>query len=194
MTDVATGGPVRAAVFCGANPGSNPAFLRAAHDLGEALAQARVALVYGGASIGLMGALADAAVAAGGHVTGVVPQFLPDGKVHRGLAELHVVATMHERKARMAELAHAVVVLPGGLGTLDELFEVLTLGQLGLHDKPVVLLDVDGFFRPLLGFLDHVHRCGLVLAPASALVTLAGSVAEVLAVLRPRAAAGMGGT
>jgi uncharacterized protein (TIGR00730 family) len=120
------------------------------------LAEAGVRVVYGGGHVGLMGAVADAALVAGGHVVGVIPQHMVDREVaHRGLTELRVVRSMHERKAMMAELSDGFVALPGGLGTLEELFEVWTWGQLGLHRKPYALLDVAGFFQPLLAFLDQ---------------------------------------
>lgn len=142
-------------VFCGASPGANPAFLQAATALGEALAATGRALVYGGAKVGLMGAVADAVLAGGGKVTGVIPQALVDKEVaHRGLSELHVVASMHERKMTMATLADAFVMMPGGLGTLEEFFEVWTWAQLGLHQKPLGVFGPAPFFAPLLGYLD----------------------------------------
>jgi uncharacterized protein (TIGR00730 family) len=145
----------RVCVFCGSSPGATPAFAERARRLGAVIAAQGLGLVYGGASVGLMGELADAALAAGGSVTGVIPQSLVDMEVaHQGLSELRVVVSMHERKAVMADLADAFVALPGGLGTLDELAEVLTWAQLGLHTKPTGLLDVDGYFTPLLEFLD----------------------------------------
>lgn len=119
--------------------------------------------MYGGASVGIMGVLADATLAAGGRVVGVIPRALVDREIaHTGLTELHVVDTMHERKARMAELSDAFVALPGGLGTLEELFEIWTWGMLGLHDKPYGLLDVDGYYEPLIRFLDHARDEGFV--------------------------------
>lgn len=130
--------------------------MEAAAALGGLLADRGVTLVYGGASVGLMGALADSALAAGGKVVGVIPQALVDLEVaHHGLSELHVVSSMHERKARMADLAEAFIALPGGFGTIEELCEILTWGQLGLHRKPIVLLNVDSYFDALLGFFDH---------------------------------------
>ena len=119
--------------------------------------------MYGGASVGIMGVLADATLAAGGRVVGVIPRALVDREIaHTGLTELHVVDTMHERKARMAELSDAFVALPGGLGTLEEFFEIWTWGMLGLHDKPYGLLDVDGYYEPLIRFLDHARDEGFV--------------------------------
>jgi uncharacterized protein (TIGR00730 family) len=156
----------RICVFCGSSPGSDAAFAAAAERLGRVLAEQQLGLVYGGASVGLMGRLADAALAAGGEVIGVIPRALVDQEVaHHGLADLRVVSSMHERKALMADLADAFVALPGGLGTLDELFEILTWAQLGLHHKPIGLLDVGGYFAALLAFLDGAVRARFV-APA----------------------------
>ena len=144
-------------VFCGASPGANPIYAETAAELGRSLAKAGVTLVYGGGEVGLMGVVADAAMAAGGEVIGVIPQSLQDSEVgHRGLTRLEVVSGMHARKARMAELSDAFIALPGGLGTLEELFEVWTWGQLGYHKKPLGLLEVNGFYGKLTGFLDHL--------------------------------------
>jgi len=143
-------------VFCGANPGANPGYRATAESLGLALARSDRRLVYGGGNVGLMGALADATLAAGGEAVGVIPQHLVDREVaHAGLTTLHVVHSMHERKARMAELSDAFVMLPGGVGTLEEFFEVWTWGQLGLHRKPYGVLNAAGYFDPLLAFLDR---------------------------------------
>ena len=147
----------RIVVFCGSSPGRRPAYVAAAQDLGRLLASRGIGLVYGGASIGLMGALADAALGAGGEVIGVIPSGLFPAEIpHAGLTEQHVVTTMHERKALMAELSDAVIALPGGTGTLDELFEMFTWSQLGLHRQPIGLLDVEGYWQPLLTFMDHM--------------------------------------
>ena len=149
----------RICVFCGSSPGDAPDYAAATVELAEALAGAGIGVVYGGASVGLMGVLADAALAAGGEVAGVIPQSLVDREIaHPGLSELHVVGSMHERKALMAELSDGFVALPGGTGTLDELFEVYTWTQLGLQAKPLGLLDVRGYFAQLAGFLDHAVR------------------------------------
>jgi len=146
----------RILVFCGSSPGARPEYVAAAHALGAVLAGRGLGLVYGGASVGVMGAIADAALQDGGEVIGVIPQRLVDREVaHAGLSDLRVVATMHERKALMAQLADGVIALPGGTGTLDELFELFTWSQLGLHHKPIGLLDVAGYWQPLLRFLDH---------------------------------------
>jgi len=145
----------RILVFCGSNPGRLPEYIEQASALGRLLAQRGLGVVYGGASIGLMGAVANGALEAGGEVIGVIPRQLDELEVgHRGLTELHTVETMHERKAMMADLADGVIVLPGGPGTLDELFEMFTWSQLGLHHKPIGLLDVAGYWQPLLAVLD----------------------------------------
>ena len=147
----------RIVVFCGSSPGRRPAYVAAAQDLGRLLASRGIGVVYGGATIGLMGALADAALAAGGEVIGVIPRRLfPAETPHTGLSEQRVVATMHERKALMAELSDAVIALPGGTGTLDELFEMFTWSQLGLHRQPIGLLDVEDYWQPLLALMDHM--------------------------------------
>ncbi len=146
----------RICVFCGSSPGARPSYGQAARSLGAQLAGRGVGLVYGGASVGLMGALADAALAAGGEVIGVIPRALEARELApAGLTRLEVVGSMHERKARMAELADAFVALPGGMGTVEELAEMLTWAQLGIHAKPCGVLDVDGYWSPLLAFLDH---------------------------------------
>jgi uncharacterized protein (TIGR00730 family) len=146
----------RVLVFCGSSPGRLPEYSEVAGELGRLLAQRGLETVYGGASVGLMGAVADGALAAGGTVIGVIPTRLVERELaHAGLTKLHVVETMHERKALMAELSDAVIALPGGTGTLDELFELFTWRQLGLHHRPLGLLDIAGYWQPLLGFLQH---------------------------------------
>jgi uncharacterized protein (TIGR00730 family) len=153
----------RLCVFCGSSAGREPGYRHLAESLARALAERGIGIVYGGAWVGLMGALADAALAAGGEVIGVIPQALIEREIgHRGLTELRIVASMHERKALMAELADGFVALPGGIGTLEELFEVWTWAQLGLHAKPCALLDTDGFYGPLVAFLDHLVDAGFV--------------------------------
>lgn len=142
-------------VYCGSSPGADPAYVEAAAGLGRTLARRGVRLVYGGGHVGLMGVLADTALEGGAEVHGVITRGLLDKEVgHTGLTELHVVDTMHERKARMADLAGGFIMLPGGFGTLDEFFEALTWTQLGIHDKPCGILDVNGYFDPLVRFLD----------------------------------------
>lgn len=150
-------------VFCGAAAGDRPAFADAARDLARLAARRQCTIIYGGGSIGIMGVLADAAMAAGVRVVGVLPEHLSRREVaHGGLTELHIVASMHERKALMAARADAFIALPGGLGTLEELFEVLTWSQLGLHRKPCALLNVDGYFDALVAFLDGAVARGFV--------------------------------
>jgi uncharacterized protein (TIGR00730 family) len=151
------------AVYCGSRMGDSPAFAAAARSLGRLIAEAGSTLVYGGGRVGLMGTVADAAIAAGGRVVGVIPKALMDREVgHTGLAEQHVVQTMHERKMLMAERADAFIALPGGIGTLEELYEMWSWQQLGYHDKPVALLNVDGYYDALLEFTRVSHARGFV--------------------------------
>jgi uncharacterized protein (TIGR00730 family) len=158
-------------VFCGSRPGANPAFLDAARAFGTAIARRQISLVYGGARVGLMGAVADAALAAGGRVIGVIPRgFVQKEVAHDELTELLLTDTLAERKERMVELSDAFVALPGGFGTYDELFETLTLGQLGLHAKPNGLLDTAGFFRPLLELVRHTIDQGFAAAADAGLL------------------------
>lgn len=153
----------RLCVFCGANTGNRPQYREASEALGQALVNAGIGLVYGGAGIGLMGTIADTVRNAGGEVIGVIPQNLVEREVaHRQIDDLRVVESMHDRKALMAELSDGFVALPGGIGTLEELFEVWTWGHLGLHGKPCALLDVDGFYTRLSQFLDHVDQEGFL--------------------------------
>lgn len=153
----------RVTVFCGSNTGTEPAYSAAARGLGAELANRGIGLVYGGGKVGLMGIVADAVLAAGGEVTGIIPQHLWGKEVgHDGLTELLVVRSMHERKLAMADRADGFVALPGGVGTFEELFEVLTWTQLGIHDKPVGVLDVAGFYTPLLAFLDTAVATGFL--------------------------------
>lgn len=150
-------------VFCAASPGVNPVYVEQAAAMGHLLATTGRRLVYGGGRTGLMGALADAALNAGGEVIGIMPHHLVEREVgHVGLTELHVVASMHERKALLSDLSDGFLAMPGGLGTLEELFEVWTWGQLGLHRKPYGVLEVNAFFAPLLGFLDHAVVEGFI--------------------------------
>ncbi|MBW3628694.1 MAG: TIGR00730 family Rossman fold protein [Gemmatimonadetes bacterium] len=167
-------------VFCGSSTGRDERYAGAARDLGQLLAAEGIRLVYGGGRVGLMGVVADAVLAAGGTVTGVIPRPLWAREVgHTGLSELHIVETMHERKARMVELSDGFVALPGGMGTLDELFEVWTWAQLGIHAKPFGVVNVGGYFDALLAFLDHTtgeqfvlpqHRAMLMAHPTPALL------------------------
>ncbi|MBW8825033.1 MAG: TIGR00730 family Rossman fold protein [Acidobacteria bacterium] len=171
-------------VFCGSSTPPDERYRTAASDLGQLLAQRGIELVYGGGSVGLMGEIADATIAAGGRVTGVIPVGLFSREIaHRGLTQLHEVATMHARKELMYDLADAFVALPGGLGTLEELAEVVTWSQLGLHRKPAVLLDVAGFWAPLAEQLDLMLSHGLLKPENRALLPLARSSEEALGVL-----------
>jgi uncharacterized protein (TIGR00730 family) len=150
-------------VFCGAASGRTPAYAAAAQDLGELLAKRGIGLVYGGGNVGLMGELADAVLDAGGQAIGVIPQQLVDREIaHAGLTELHVVENLHQRKALMAELADAFLTLPGGIGTMEELFEVWSWGKLGLHSKPCGLLNVDGYFDSLRRLTDQMVTEGFL--------------------------------
>ena len=161
----------RVCVFCGSSPGLRPAYRTAAESFGALLAERGIGLVYGGASVGLMGAVADAALAAGGEVIGVLPRALATKELaHERLTELRLVDSMHERKAQMADLSDGFVALPGGVGTLEELFEMLTWAQLGLHAKPCALLETDGYFASLLAFLDHAVDERFVRPPHRALL------------------------
>lgn len=153
----------RLCVFTGSTPGTDPALVELAGQVGAELARREVGVVYGGGGSGLMGALADGAMRAGGEVIGVIPDFMVQREWGRGdLTEVHVVRSMHERKAMMSDLSDAFLVLPGGIGTLEELFEVWTWRQIGLHGKPVGLLDAGGFWQPLLAALDHLVEGGFV--------------------------------
>ena len=146
----------RVCVYCGSSPGRNPKYIAGARVLGKELAARGIGLVYGGASVGIMGEIADAVLASGGEVIGVIPQSLADKEVsHNGLTELKIVGSMHERKAIMAEHSDGFIALPGGLGTLEELFEVLTWSQLGFHNKPCALLNIEQYYDSLSVFLDH---------------------------------------
>ena len=157
--------PLRVCVFCGSSPGANPAFAAAARQLGAGLAVRGVGLVYGGASVGLMGEVADAALAAGGRATGVITESLAGHEIaHAALNDLHVVTTMHERKALMSDLSDAFVMLPGGFGTCEEFMESVTWTQLGIHDKRCGILNVDGFFDALLAFIGHAADQGFIKA------------------------------
>ncbi len=160
---------LRVCVYCGSRPGLRPGYALAACTMGRAIAERGWQLIYGGGKVGLMGLLADAALASGGQVVGVIPESLMQREVgHPGLTELHVVPTMHRRKQMMAEDTDAFIALPGGIGTLEELFEVWTWAQLGYHDQPIGLLDVDGYYRSLLHFLDHSVEQGFLDAPCRA--------------------------
>lgn len=174
----------RVCVFAGSSAGTRSAYAAAAQALGRLLAERHMSLVYGGARVGLMGILADAVLAGGGHVTGVIPEALMAKEVaHAGLSELRVVRSMHERKAAMADLADAFIALPGGWGTLEELFEMLTWAQLGFHAKPCGLLNVEGYFDPLLSFVAHSVQEGFVRPEFAAMVAVAGEPDGLVALL-----------
>jgi uncharacterized protein (TIGR00730 family) len=148
---------MRVCIFAGSSPGANPNYLREAQKLGALLARRKIGLVYGGASVGLMGATADAALEAGGEVIGVIPRSLVAREVaHKKLPDLRIVGSMHERKATMAQLSDGFIAIPGGIGTLEEIFEIWTWAQLGEHEKPCALLNTDNYYGPLLSFLDKV--------------------------------------
>jgi len=176
---------VRIAVFCGASPGANPFYFAAAEALGRSLAQAGEGVVYGGASVGLMGVMANAALEAGGEVVGVIPRALVDRELaHEGLSELRVVDSMHERKALMAALSDGFVALPGGTGTLEEIFEVWTWAQLGYHSKPCALLNTNGFYDDLIRFLDHAVAEGFTQRRYRDMLVVADDVSAVLSAFR----------
>jgi uncharacterized protein (TIGR00730 family) len=172
------------AVFCGARVGADPAHAEAARELGAALADAGMTLIYGGGGIGLMGEVARAAVEAGGRVRGIIPEFLTRiERPYDALTELEVTGSMHARKTRMYELADAFVTLSGGLGTLDETVEVLTWRQLGLHDKPIVILDIAGWARPFVALLESVIAQGFAAESHRRLISVAADVGEAMAQL-----------
>ena len=174
----------RICVYCGSKPGDDPLFVDAARKVGRALAEHGIGVVFGGGRVGLMGALADAALAAGGDVFGVIPHKLQEAEIAHGrLTELFVVDSMHARKMVMAQLADGFIALPGGFGTLDELFEITTWNQLGYHHKPVGLLNVGGFFDLLLRFLDHAAQRGFVRPDHRAILHAAPDLSELLGVM-----------
>lgn len=171
-------------VFCGASPGKEPAHVAVAREVGSMLARRGVRLVYGGGSGGLMGAVADAVLAGGGAVTGIIPHKLAGKEIaHQGLTELVAVETMHERKAQMANRSDAFLVLPGGLGTLEELFEVWSWAQLGFHQKPIGVLDTHGYFRALRDLMEHTTESGFMRRPDLELVTFDDDPERLLASL-----------
>lgn len=171
-------------VYCGSSRRVAQAYRDAATDLGTLLAKARVELVYGGGHVGLMGLMADAATAAGGRVLGVIPEHLERREVgHRGISELVITDSMHSRKLTMAQRSDGFAILPGGLGTLDETFEILTWKQLGLHSKPIVIVDIDGYWAPLLALLEQVVDAGFAGADTRDLYAVVDSVEAVLPAL-----------
>ncbi|MBF0323450.1 TIGR00730 family Rossman fold protein [Magnetospirillum moscoviense] len=171
----------RVCVFCGSSMGNRPVYAEAAAALGRLVAERGLGLVYGGGNVGLMGITANAALAAGGEVIGIIPEALMRMEVgHIDLTQLHVVGSMHERKALMADMADAFIALPGGIGTMEELFEVWTWGQLGLHPKPLGFLDVDGYFDHLHTFLDHMVAEGFLRARHRAMVAVESDASTLL--------------
>ena len=180
----------RLAVYCGSSMGADPAYADTARALGHEMARRGIGLVYGGGRLGLMGVVADAVLEGGGEAHGVIPQALIDLEVaHSGLTELHVVTTMHERKARMTELTDAFVALPGGIGTFDELFEAWTWNALGYHAKPFALLNVNGFWDGMLSFLDTATESGFMSPARRAQLLVGQSIDEVLGKLEEAAGA-----
>ena len=172
----------RICVYCGSSFGSKPIYTETARMLGEAIAQRGDELVYGGGKVGLMGAVADAALAAGGNVIGIMPQFLVDKEIaHRSLTEMRVMDTMHNRKEMMMRIADVIIALPGGWGTYDELAEAVTWAQLGLHERPIGILNVNGFFNPLIAQMDHAIAEGFVRPAHRDLLIIDEDIANLLA-------------
>jgi uncharacterized protein (TIGR00730 family) len=182
----------RLCVYCGSAVGLDPRYAAAARELGDALARAGIELVYGGGRIGLMGVLADAVLTAGGRVTGIIPTALRDAELaHHGASELIIADGMHDRKRQMAEKADAFAVLPGGIGTLDETFEIVTWRQLGLHDKPIFLVDIAGYWQPLRALLGHLGAHGFTQSGVPRLLTVVPDVAALMTALAHAPAGGL---
>jgi uncharacterized protein (TIGR00730 family) len=180
-------------VFCGSAPGARPSYAKAAEEMGRGLAERGITLVYGGGKLGLMGIVADAVLKNGGRVIGVIPRMLIEREcAHPSLTRQHVVTTMHERKTLMAEMSDAFVGLPGGMGTFDELVEIVTWAQLGLHAKPVILANIEDYFEPMYRMLDHAVREGFVTTESRARWRNAESVARVMEILEKEGLAGEG--
>ncbi len=174
----------RLCIFCGSSTGHDPDFAQMAHDAARAVVGAGFGVVYGGGNVGLMGAVADGALSAGGEVIGVIPRALATREIaHEGVSMLHVVESMHERKAMMVDLSDAFIALPGGYGTMDEFHEVLTWRQLGLHDKPIGLLNARGFYDPLLSQFDRMQKDGFLHGESRKLFVTASTIEELLAKL-----------
>ncbi|HYG90539.1 MAG TPA: TIGR00730 family Rossman fold protein [Azospirillum sp.] len=177
--------PNSVCVYCGASSRVSDVYKKAAHELGAGLAEREIQVVYGGGRVGLMGIVADAAIGGGGSVVGIIPQHIQALEVeHTGLSELHVVDSMHTRKRMMVDRSDAFVVLPGGLGTMDETFEVLTWKQLRLHDKPIVIVDVDGYWTPLVGMIEHMITRGFCQPAHRGLFTVVDRVEDVFEALK----------
>ena len=176
---------MRWCVFCGASDGNDPRYMRDAARLGAGLAAAGCDLVYGGGRTGLMGAVADGAIAAGGHVIGIIPQHLDEREVaHQGISDLRIVGSMHERKALMAELSGGFIALPGGFGTFEEFCEAVTWVQLGLQHKPCILANLDGYYDPLVAQFDRGFEAGLISPVNRAIVRVVDSLDELLALIQ----------
>ncbi|MDR0229469.1 MAG: TIGR00730 family Rossman fold protein [Flavobacteriaceae bacterium] len=176
---------MRYTVFCGSSKGVKDIFVIEAFNLGRYLAEHNIGLVYGGAKVGLMGAVAEGALEYGGEVIGVLPTFLGDVELgHSSLTELIMVKTMHERKAKMDELSDGIIAMPGGYGTLEEFFEMLTWAQLGLHQKPVALLNIDGFYNPLLQMVDNMVSYGFLKQVNHDMIVVADNIEELLEKMR----------
>lgn len=187
MSDLALIGPFSVCVYCGSRSGTRPGYQALAQRLGSAIGRRGWQLVYGGGRAGLMGSVADATLAAGGRVVGVIPQSLMSLEVgHAGLSELHVVQTMHQRKQMMAERSHAFIAMPGGIGTFEELFEVWTWRHLGYHDRPLGLLETDGYWAPMVQFLQHAVTEGFMGADQMAMLEVDDQVERLLDTLAAR--------
>lgn len=170
-------------VFCGSANGADPAYVQTAKELGQRIATSGLGLVFGGATVGLMGVLADAAIAGGAEVIGVMPEVLMDREIaNRGITHFHVVKTMHERKALMYDHANAFIVLPGGYGTLDEFMEIVTWAQLKIHQKPCILLNINGYYDSFLAFLDHAVAQGFIKPENRRLIQVAQDAASALGI------------
>jgi len=175
----------RITVFCGSSAGTDNRYMEQARALGTTLAHEGIDVVYGGANVGLMGALADGALKANGRVIGVLPDFLRSKEIaHQGLTELIIVETMHQRKTKMNDLCDGVIALPGGFGTLEEFFEMLTWGQLGLHQKPIGILNTNGFYDPLLALMQHMVDDGFLKESNRAMVLVSTSIMDLLEQMR----------
>lgn len=171
----------RITVFCGSNSGNNPSFKTEAYNLGKALAKKNIELVYGGAKVGLMGAIADGTLDNGGRAIGVLPQFLKEKELeHKGLSEIYIVDTMHERKAKMNELCDGIITLPGGFGTLEELFEMLTWAQLALHKKPIGLLNINNYYSPLLDMIETMIASDFLKEEYRNIVLVSNNIEELI--------------
>lgn len=176
-------------IYCGSGPGTDPAFVEAARALGKVLAENRIGLVYGGGEVGLMGAVADSVLASGGHVTGIIPQFLVDRERANPRGELVITRNLHERKQKMFEYADAFVALPGGVGTLEEVVEQMTWAQLGRHRKPILLANIKNFWDPLCALLDHMERLQFIRSGLTVNYLVADKVADILPMLQKAVAA-----